>query len=306
LEEFLVPPVADRDNGLPLSLDWRVPDWLDDELGLDYEGFSRRHIINVKPFIKAIHQSSDKQIVTVTMQWWDGGEQAYKDALGLGKKDDEFQRIYHDLFRILFEPTKPIQQRLNGIYMTTALGSARGTPVDYTVAHYRALWWEDQSPPTWQQQVETAQNAVNCAGRLASKRTSANNSPPIFFATDSLDAQKIIGDYAAKSSSHDIVLVPHPELVHLDRVRLFANEEKKSQTPGISNMVTTVDISVKTISSVEQIYPVFVDLLLMAGGNCISFGDGGYGKFALVLSRNYSCSYRHIRRHQIQKCSYDL
>jgi hypothetical protein len=309
LEEFLVPPSHSNHN---MRLDWTVPDWLDAELGIDYDGYSRRHIVNVKPFLKILHQSLDKDIVTATMQWWDGGEQAYKDALHLDKKDEEFRRSYRDLFRACFEAVEPIQRRLNEIYRTTTLGDRNGYPVDYAVAHYRALWWEDQEPPTWQQQVETAQNAVNCASRLVPKHLTftvqneqaSNVGRPIYFATDSIDAQKIIQDYA-RDKSRPIEVIPHDELVHLDRVQIAGSEELESRTQHARpKNSSTVDVSVKLIDSLADVYPVFVDLLLMANGNCMAYGDGGFGKFGLMLSRSYDCSFQHIRRHQIQNCNY--
>ncbi|KAG7368415.1 hypothetical protein IV203_031158 [Nitzschia inconspicua] len=284
LEEFLVPP-----KNAYMSFDWRVPDWLDEELGMEYQNWSRRHIVNVQPFIKTLHQSSNKDIVTTTMQWWDGGEQAYKDALNSTKRDDEFRRVYHHLFRIFFVPVEPIRQRLWNIYKYTALGDENGNPVDYAVAHYRALWWEDQALPTWKEQVDAAQNAVDCASGLMPKHptmsgtsaeSSANRSRPIYFATDSIDAQNIVVNYA-RSKSRQIVVIPHEQLVHLDRVQLLGNDkttihQKSTRVidSGSPNS-TTVDTSIKGIHSLEDVYPVFVDLLLMANGNCVAYGDGG-------------------------------
>jgi hypothetical protein len=172
------------------------------------------------------------------------------------------------LFRTLFHPTPPVQALLAHIWQTTPL-----RPNQYAVAHYRALWWENQDPPTEEQQKETAINAVHCASRLrASSRT------PIYFATDSVLAQQSIRQYAS-TTQRPIVVIPHMRLVHLDRV----------------NTATT---------AVEEIYPVFVDLWLIANGNCISIGDGGFGKYGLMLSQNYTCSYKHIIRHKLQICDW--
>jgi hypothetical protein len=123
LEEFMIPP--------PGSLDWRVPVWLDEALQDNYQGLSRRHIQNVKPFLEILTKQSFQtlDVVTATMQWWDGGEQAYKNALG-DNSSDEFRRIYHDLFRTLFQPTPPVQALLTHIWQTTPL-----RPNQYAVAH---------------------------------------------------------------------------------------------------------------------------------------------------------------------------
>jgi hypothetical protein len=184
------------------------------------------------------------------------------------------------------------------------LGNDDGTPRDYVVAHYRALWWEDQNVPSEAEQAATARNAVDCASRLGSKGR------PIYFATDSLKAQKIIQEYALQKKARPIVVIDHPRIVHLDRVRLlkdassatFDNFTKSDEEDGNK---TKVDVSMKTIDSLEAIYPVFVDLYLMANGNCLSFGDGGYGKLGLMLGKRYGCYFRHIKRHQIQKCEFE-
>ena len=41
---------------------------------------------------------------------------------------------------------------------------------------------------------------------------------------------------------------------------------------------------------------VFVDLYLLAGGSCSSYGVGGFGQWASLLSRNRSCSRKRCPR----------
>ena len=264
LEHFLLPPVG------PTSLDWTVPIWLDEYLDAT-PNLKTKHVHNVKPFMKQVTSSPNVPVITTTIQWWDGGEQAYKDYLELGKDDDQFRRIYHDLFfGVLFTPTKPILDILATVYETTPLHGRN----EYTVAHYRSLWWEQQDPPAQQVIDDVAMNSIKCANQISPNK-------PIYFATDNKDAQKAIINYISTKNNDDhpqIVVIPHKQLLHLDR------------TP--SN------------TTIEEIYPIFVDLLLLANGNCVSFGDGGFGRYGLMLSRNYNCYHRHIFRHKIQSCNW--
>ena len=43
----------------------------------------------------------------------------------------------------------------------------------------------------------------------------------------------------------------------------------------------------------SEFYPTFVDLLIMKEAKCLSLGEGGYGRFANILSVDPTCSVRH-------------
>jgi hypothetical protein len=52
--------------------------------------------------------------------------------------------------------------------------------------------------------------------------------------------------------------------------------------------------------SVAAFYDTFVDLYLLAGSQCLSYGVGGYGLWGSLLSHNSSCS----NSHKKEKCGW--
>jgi hypothetical protein len=263
LEEFLVPP--------PGGLDWTVPDWLDQELIAENTNHvPPKRLGDVHHFLTQAEKFQNLPILTAKIQWHNGGETVYENDRQTTTKG-EFQRIYHDLFRILFTPVKPIQDRLQHIWGTTNNYSLQ--PGQYAAAHYRALYWEEQPIPSVEDQQITAINAVHCASQL-------RPGFPIYFASDSSVAAAAIKQYVI-DTKRPVVVVDHPgELLHMDRVQV-GNGTK-----------------------VEDLYPIFVDLYLMGNANCISHGDGGFGRYGLMLSSNPTCASRHIFRHQRKSCKW--
>ena len=305
LEEFFQPPPH-------TLLDWTIPDWLEEELG-NYETIRRRHIVNVFHVLPGTKTATDNGIPLVTchIQWPNGGETVYDNHVGV---PGEFQRIHHDLFFYLFQPTPPIQQRLDTIYASTPLGG----PNQYVAAHYRAYWWEQFDPPSEQEQIDNAINAVNCASTLRSHT-------PIYFASDSHVARQTIQSWwtnrhhhqhhqpttAANSrpSRRPLVVIHHSNLYHLDRVTTTMNlpSQLSTTTPTtINNHSNSIWYPNATLTyvPVEDLYPIFVDLLVLANAKCIAQGDGGFGKYALLLSTDPTCTRKHHFKHERQVCTW--
>ena len=46
----------------------------------------------------------------------------------------------------------------------------------------------------------------------------------------------------------------------------------------------------------------FVDLYLAGNGNCVTYGRGGFGRFASLLSFNVSCNVKHVKNFFPQDC----
>ena len=51
-------------------------------------------------------------------------------------------------------------------------------------------------------------------------------------------------------------------------------------------------------------YSIFVDLYLMGMGHCFSYGQGGFGRYALLLSYNATCSRRHTWNTKLLPCEW--
>jgi hypothetical protein len=83
---------------------------------------------------------------------------------------------------------------------------------------------------TSKEQEETAINAVQCASQLRSK-------VPIYFATDSIEAQQSIQAYDNSKRKHKngrpIVVQPHSKLVHLDRANTTTTPSEKPLSSSV-------------------------------------------------------------------------
>ena len=276
LEHFLRVPTG--------GFDWRLPEWLD--LG-EYKSVSRRHVTNIHKFLNIVHSSNATDVVTTKLQWHNGGSTIFDNSLG---RPGFFEDVYHELFGILFEPVPAIQNQLDAIYTSTGL-----QPGHYAAAHYRALWWEDQMAPNETEQVHAAINAAHCASEL-------RPGGPIYFASDSVVASQGIQEYAQKSH-RPIVTVRHAEVIHMDRA-VVAVDDTIEKAPAILTGRDSFNADGMTQARVEDLYPIFVDLYLLKNANCMSYGDGGFGQYGLMLSQNHTCSKRHMFRHELKRCTW--
>jgi hypothetical protein len=115
-------------------------------------------------------------------------------------------------------------------------------------------------------------NAVNCASKL-------RPGGPVYFASDSNKAVESVKTYA-REGNYAVVTFDSPEALHLDKT-----EDWKSRPPS-------------------DFYSIFVDLYLMANGRCVTYGQGGFGRYALLLGYNATCEGRHIYRGKHQHCKW--
>jgi hypothetical protein len=281
LQEFLLPT--------PNSLNWTVPEWmipvLDDQfdksMSASITGTSK--VYHTKdnllskasndPSITIVEGSVNYNVSDLYSKW-------IQNFHPNTETSDNYVVFFHDLFRLLFQPSPPIQTLLQ-----QHLHHLQLTPGNYVVAHYRAHYpGEPFVENNFSQAIlaETSRNSINCASALLPHT-------PIYFASDSKDAVGHVQEYAKqlqlslqkptnkRSSTRSIVTMDHPERVHL-------NFAKKKDASGF--------------------YSVFVDLLLMGNGQCVSVGAGGFGWFASLLSFNASCTSRHTINGNVQTCDW--
>ena len=186
--------------------------------------------------------------------------------------EDEFDEetnaygsFFHDMFRILFKPAPEIAQLVQDQFNGYGL-----VPGQYSVAHYRANYPPRDNGPE-KIRLRT-QNALNCASRLFPGY-------PIYFASDNMSAVNDSQTYA-KATNRSIFCNSNPgDPIHLD----FADPKKHP---------------------VSDFYNIFVDLYVMGSGRCISYGQGGFGSFAQLLSYNASCVSQHYNGHKMKDCEW--
>lgn len=245
LEEFLVPN----------AINWTVPEYLP---LTDVEENGK--IVAKATNIEMYSAKSTIRFVRTKLQSFDGGLTVYENTT-----DSTYAEIYHDLFRLLFDPAPPIARTLK-----QEMNDAGLVQGEYAVAHYRAFYGRSSRRPT--SIAKFAINAVNCASQL-------RPGGPVYFASDSLYAIGTVRNYS-KEHGYKIVTIENQEPLHLDKDDLETERQP------------------------SDYYSIFVDLYLMGMGHCFSYGQGGFGRYALLLSYNATCSRRHTWNTKLLPCEW--
>lgn len=189
LEEFLLPPFK--------GYNWTMPEWLVQAIDNDETMKSRVRVSNTN-IIDDVNK--DIPVIRARLQTFDGGSIYFNEQFN--DTNVSYETIYHDLFRILFQPAPPIQEIL-----TRELQSVGLTPGEYATAHYRAFYGTRM--PNEDKIRSTAINAVECASQL-------RPGGPIYFASDSQFAIQSIQQYA-QQYKRPVVVIENDEPLHLDK-----------------------------------------------------------------------------------------
>jgi hypothetical protein len=288
LEEFLIPN----------QLNWTVPSYILPHL----QDLSKTYQISKRgvPLIKTtsanemVHRggSARAAVWEARVQDLHGGSAVYHqlvtDPINAEYYTDEYiwnanhtgwdmyQAMYHDLFRALFVPSEPI-----AALVQRKMESAQLVPGMYAMAHYRAFYAiEDRKGKRANLTLRNyAIHAVQCASAI-------NPGVPVYFASDSKFSVNAVREYAngADARKKNLTIVT------------FSTTETDQEPLHIGMVKDWEGIPP------SEFYPTFVDLLLMANGRCLSYGQGGYGQYAALLSYDASCTIRHSTKSRKLPC----
>jgi hypothetical protein len=181
-----------------------------------------------------------------------------------GDNEPAFHIVYHDMWNTLFTPSPPvaalIRQNMNDLNLV---------PGKYVTAHVRSLYLSDERSDT-----DMIRNGINCATQL-------KPGWPIYVASDSLYVTRIALQYGRSKNSTIVARIADKETLHMDRGIEFlkASDNWKGRSPA-------------------DFYGIFVDLYMMAGSQCLSYGLGGFGIWGAMLSNNALC----VNAHQELQC----
>lgn len=203
--------------------------------------------------------ASGESSVSVRYQSYDAGAGWYNKELKEGEAS--FIDVYHEVWKIFFTPSPPVAQRIFEF-----MNHNRLIPGDYASAHVRVLYALSTTPKP--RIMRWTKNGLNCASNLRPGK-------PLFLASDSKFAPQIALEYSIKRNATILTHPNNPDPpLHLDK------GEKNLTNPQ---------------NSPSDYYDTFVDLYIMALGQCVFISKGGYGHWASLIGGSPSCVYKQKR-----------
>lgn len=301
-------PAALQEFLEPVSIDWRVPETLlqstlwkktprltvvEDILSLLDPNFReptnqrrrRKRLPKVLPSVVTILFQSNDHGATMYNDFKDQTNLFLKnDSVANSNSDSErqptFQQVYSECWRSLFQPTAPIQSRIDA-----ALQKLQLVPRQYVAVHIRGLYQKAAGP---KRTAFVARNAMHCASQL---RVSAHEA--IYVTTDSFNSTQAALEYAHQNHPETRVVARSIEqqqqqrtapVLHLDRGTAFLSKNASAWTA-------------QTNGAASSFYDTFVDLYLLALARCRSVHLGNYAKWAhLISDDNKDCFNNHLSR----------
>jgi hypothetical protein len=248
LEHFLVPPKG--------GLNWTIPAWLINKL--EYRKQAMIQSENPK-FLK--YANNTRSLVDMKFQSHSHGAPTFNDHRLPGELS--YDRVFHDCWNVLFEPSPPIRQLIELNMKELGL-----TQNKYVSVHIRSVYTSNQAGNS-----RVVQNAVDCGSELMPGM-------PIYVASDSRTSTLHAVQYGIESGGSVVARMDTTEPLHLDRGSNFLDAKSKDWSGR----------------DPADYYDTFVDLYLLAGGKCTTFNIGGYGRWANSLSDDNECAMSHQDR----------
>jgi hypothetical protein len=185
---------------------------------------------------------------------------------------------YHELFRLLFEPSKALAESVEATMKFLEL-----VPSQYSSVHLRVKYPQhgiDEKTFSFHDHkakvVKWAANAVNCAVELHPNSTiyvsSDNNDTIGYLLEDSPFARHYID--ATKHNKHQLL------------VKLVARDYSKENA----------HIAFSLNAGIDEYMSAFEDLIIMGMSKCVAHGIGGYGRLGAALCGG-ECVVAHQGRH---------
>jgi hypothetical protein len=256
LEEFL----------LPNQVNWTLPDWLHPLL--DAEAVDPLWCMGLPGSI-GMYNDSDQTVLRIKSMVY---AHTFYDEQRYTEDEPRLWDIYHEFWNALFLPSPPIQARIEAALRELNLfeDSSSAGIRPYVSVHVRSQYVKNMSDS------KEEENAIRCASHLQRELASSAlfllldpeevnvTQIPIYVASDTAIVTQHAVDYGR---AHNLLVLGRPQSAedpwHLDR---------REGMPA-------------------QFYDTFVDLYLLAFGECYTWGRGGYGSWAAALgnSAHFTC-----------------
>jgi hypothetical protein len=248
------------------GIDWRVP-----RTGFDTLLQQAAIKAGTQDSILQYAIQSNVTVLQIKFQSHDHGSIYYnsnRDSL----EEPDFDSIFHSIWRIFFTPAPALAEAIEETLRRAGL-----RPGAYTAAHLRALYTADHRAEDMIQMWTL--NSIHCAVQI---QPPSEQKWPVFFASDSIAAirnAKLYGQtYAVDVVTREDASSDGANPLHIDKTR-----DWKHRPPS-------------------DFFAVFIDLYMMALSRCVTYGMGGYGRFASLMSGNASCSMVHMSATHVNAC----
>jgi hypothetical protein len=281
------------------------------------QGLGTRMYTKLNTLVKALQKNSTIPILCTRLQDQHGGSDHYDAhplvAEMMPPSSRSFRRVFRALFFTLFRPSplvldhlvrdtmaleRQLTPRTNILRVEsttlwpTSFSNSKSATSPYVVAHLRAFYGSHNVLPS--QIYQRAMNAVNCA---ALRLSPANHTMPILFLSDSSLALDHVTEQQARRQP--------------DQGRMVMTLSHKTTSAsavgggnGTDHVILHLDKSSPDANRSPTSYvSIFTDLFFMSNGQCITYGQGGYGRMGSLLQRDPFCFYNYFQNSQFISCA---
>ena len=249
---------------------------------------------STQKFIVLWHSRSSQQINRLNNVFY---ANSYKDQVPILHPWMKWSHVdlMEHIFRVMFMPIPAIARNINATM--TRLGLVED---NYTSVHLRARY------PTGKMERLIGKNNMiaHDAGDHEKKFEGEYKEHLMSLATNALECGLLLD----KDSASPILFISDStDLVYhvTTNNTMTVNDSKSVEAVGILEGRTNIphfDVTDNVTHTAEDFYPLFEDLLILGGSNCVALGIGSFGAFGASLTGN-RCRALHRRPNgQLLKC----
>jgi hypothetical protein len=267
--------------------------------------FLQPHIGAIRSPIKAIIKmermmNATNLTINVRYQSYTGGATYYDTHQPTYGGGPNFTEVYHHVWKVLFTPHPMIATMVQDQLQKLQL-----QPHRYASIHVRAHYRVEKEKRATKFIQSWAPHAVTCASALLP-------GGPYFMASDSMHAIRVAQAFGTK---HHVRVAAREEEEEPDdataaaAVAVVAVNNNKQKNKKLVRVNPTkeplhLDMSSSHRQHASDYYDTFVDLYLLALGKCVSYGVGGFGTWALLISANATCGIKHYNGQSMLPCQW--
>ena len=233
------------------GLNWSIPAWL------------------VSKIPRSDHHTIDKALEVLEQYKRPDGNTIKREICGpqhyyndyKDRDEASYEQVYKKVWSMVFEPSPPVARLVEKTKKELQLETG-----NYVATHIRSMYRDDQS-----NNLDMVQNSIKCTLHHLQPGQA------IYVASDSWNATQHAVDYGQSKGATIVARTYDGQpMVHIDLG---------------TDWLETLPERLQRVADVTPYYSTFVDLYMLAGSRCVTYGRGCYGRWGWLLS-NVSCGGR--------------